>query len=112
MVLAISSIFSFLTAAAGWYYLFYSPAATNLSRIEAEKPNRLRQRLRQACGVAMLLLAAAFFAGFNTFDPRESPSAFVITWFAVFLLLMIVVILVMIDLRLTMRLRGGRKIEP
>ena len=101
--------FALLTAAAGWFYLFYSRAAHNLARVEGAADNRARVLLRRAGGVCMIALGICFFMGFNTFDPKERPSAFVTTWFAVFLLLGTTMVLALIDVRLTMRLRRRRE---
>lgn len=109
---ALSSVFSLLVAAAGWYYMFYSRAATRLGGIEDETTNRWRQRLRRANGFVMFLLAVGFYAGFNTIDPRASQSAaaaFVAVWLSVFVLLLVIVLLVLFDLRLTLRLRHRRR---
>jgi drug/metabolite transporter (DMT)-like permease len=109
----LSSVFSLLVAAAGWYYMFYSRAATRLSGIEDEATNRRRHRLRRVNGFVMFLLAIAFYAGFNTVgDPltsRAAATAFVIIWLSVFILLLVIVLLVMFDLRLTWRLRHRRR---
>lgn len=101
--------FALLTAAAGWFYLFYSRAAHNLSGVEGAADNRARVLLRRAGGVCMILLGVGFFMGFNTFDPKERPSAFIATWFAVFLLLGTTMVLALIDVRLTMRLRRRKE---
>lgn len=104
-----SAIFSLLIAAAGWYYMFYSRAAASLTEIEDVQLNRRRQRLRQVGGFVMLLLAVALYAGFHTVDAATSAQAFLLVWLSVFLLLMVVVLLAMIDLRLTWRLRQRRR---
>ena len=101
----VTGLFSLLIAAAGWYYMFYSRAAVNLSGIERHDINRKRHRLRQIGGGVMLLLAVGMYAGFNTVDPQNHPSPFVMVWMTVFVLLLITVILAMIDLRLTWKLR-------
>jgi drug/metabolite transporter (DMT)-like permease len=106
---AFTSIFSLLVAAAGWYYMFYSRAASNLTGIEDERLNHRRQRLRQIGGFVMLLLAVALFAGFHTVDAKTSAQAFLLVWMAVFLLLMTIVLLAMVDLRLTWKLRHRRR---
>lgn len=108
---ALSTTFSLLTGVAGWYYLFYSRAASRLAGVEGHAISLRRQRLRQVGGFFMLLLAVGIFAGFNTFDPRTQASAFVLCWFAVFLLLLLIVILAMLDLRLTWRLRNRPKVR-
>jgi drug/metabolite transporter (DMT)-like permease len=106
---AFSAVFSLLIAAAGWYYMFYSRAATNLTGVEDDGINRRRHRLRRIGGFIMLLLAVAFFAGFNTVDAETSAARFLLVWLAVFVLLMIIVLLALADLRLTWRLRHTRR---
>jgi hypothetical protein len=106
----VAGIFAFLTGAADWFYLFYSRAALRLSAVEDQRINGRRVALRRAGGFAMFLLGALFFAGFYTFDdPREHPRAFVAIWLSVFALLIAIVVLAMIDLRLTRQLRRNRE---
>ena len=101
----LAGIFSLLVAAAGWYYLFYSRAAHRLESIEQEALNRRRIAYRRVGGVLMLLLGVCFFAGFNTVDWDPPTVSFMLIWLAVFVLLGCIVILAMIDLRLTIKLR-------
>lgn len=98
-------ILAFFIGAAGWYYLFYSSAARQLSAIEHPAVNLKRSRLRRINGVVMLMLAALFYAGFYAIDDRQTPQTFVLVWLGVFILLFVVVVLAVIDLRLTARLR-------
>lgn len=106
----LAGIFALLTGAAGWFYIFYSRAAHRLSGIEDQRLNDRRVALRRVGGVAMFLLGAFFFAGFYAFeDPKNSPGAFLAVWVTVFVLLILIVVLGMIDLRLTRRIRRGIK---
>jgi 4-amino-4-deoxy-L-arabinose transferase-like glycosyltransferase len=105
----LTTFFSLLVGAAGWYYLFYSRAATNLSGIEDDRTNNRRQRLRRIGGLVMLLLAVALFAGFHSVDSATGPQAFVLVWLAVFLLLFTITLLALADLRLTVKLRQRRR---
>jgi len=98
-------ILALLTAAAGWYYMFYSKAAHRLAGIEDPQLNRQRIRLRRIGGGTMFVLAVAFFAGFEAIDPERSPTLFVLTWLGVAVLMFIIVALALADLRLTMRMR-------
>src|SRR5688500_17359011 len=108
----LAGIFALLTGAAGWFYLFYSRAAHRLSGIEDQRLNARRIALRRVGGVAMLLLGGFFFAGFYAFeDPNQKPTAFLAVWLTVFGLLVVLVILALIDLRLTRQLRR-RASEP
>ena len=105
----LGAIFSLLTAAAGWHYLFYSRAAHRLGVIEDAVLNERRVTLRRVNGVVMILLAVFFLLGFYTVDADLQPAAFVGIWVAVFLLLLAVVFLALIDLRLTFKLRDRRR---
>src|SRR5690349_18547762 len=107
----LTTAFALITAAAGWFYLFYSRAAHNLSAVEHAAANRFRVGLRRAGGVCMIALGILFFVGFNTVSADESPNAFVTTWFAVLLLLGTIVVLALIDVRMTMQFRKRRENE-
>ena len=102
------TIFSLLVAAAGWYYLFYSRAASRLAEVEMETTNRLRIRLRRTGGTVMILLAVSFYVGFAAIERHNAPAA------AGFMLLVLVlmgmiVVLGVIDLRLTHKLRRSQR---
>ena len=47
MLRAFCAIFSLFVAAAGWYYMFYSKAASRLSGIEDSRANGVRVWLRK-----------------------------------------------------------------
>ncbi len=102
--------FALLVAAAGWFYLFFSKSATRLLGVEGGRANRLRVRLRRLGGLAMLLLAAAFYATIAA-GTRERPSPWgvLIGGSAVILLLAIILILALADLRLTRKFRDDRR---
>ena len=104
----LTTVFSFLVAASGWYYMFYSRAAANLNGIENDDINDRRQRLRRVGGFVMLLLGVALFAGFNSVDSATGPQGFLFVWLAVFVLLLTIVLLAIVDLRLTWKLRDRR----
>ena len=103
------SILSLLIGIAGWYYLFYSRAAHRLAGVENDRLNRVRVRLRRVGGLVLLLLAPMFFAGFHTVDAVEEPRAFVTVWLTVFGLLGMTMVLAMVDVGLTMKLRRDRR---
>lgn len=107
-VSSLATVFALLTGIAGWFYLFYSKAAVHLGDIEQERFNRRRIRLRRGGGAAMLLLAVLFYAGFNSVDPSRTPEAFVAVWLGVCGLLLAIIILALLDVRLTWRLRQRR----
>ena len=98
------SIFALLVAAVGWYYLFYSRAAERLEGIEENRANRLRGILRRANAIIMLLMAIGIALGTLRMD-QLTPEQFILTWSGVMALLFIAVILAMIDVRLTVKLR-------
>ena len=104
-------IFSLAAGVAGWHYMFYSRAASNLGRIEAAARNLRRVRLRRVNGFFMIVLGVLFLAGFRAVDPVHSASAFLAVWLAVFVVLVIIVSLVLVDMRLTMALRHGRPVD-
>jgi UDP-N-acetylmuramyl pentapeptide phosphotransferase/UDP-N-acetylglucosamine-1-phosphate transferase len=106
---SLPAILALLTGVAGWFYLFYSRAAQGLSGIEQERLNRRRIRLRRIGGLVMLLLAAGFYLGFYGFEPERRPRAFVGVWMAVIVLLGVLVLLALIDVRLTLRIRDSRR---
>lgn len=101
----LSAILSLIIAVAGWYYMFYSRAAQGLGAVEGAAANLQRVRLRRVNGFAMFLLAVSLFAGVWTFDPRHQPSAFIIVWCSAIFLLFVIVVLALLDLRLTSKLR-------
>lgn len=105
------AMFAFVVGAAGWFYLFYSRAAHRLEGVEDPALNLRRIRLRRIGGFLMLLLATATIMGFYTFTGETESGAlrnemgFMLSWLAVLVLLLGIVVLGLIDLRLTMRLR-------
>ena len=111
LVQFLPAAFSLLVAIAGWYYMFYSGAAARLESIEGQSANRARRRLRRIGGCFMLALGALFFAGFHAVDAQAAPRAFVAVWLSIFALLLAIVILAIIDMRLTRKMRERRR-EP
>jgi len=102
-------ILAALIAIAGWYYLFYSSAAGRLRIIEPEPANTLRLRLRKINGVLLVALAALLYIGFHAVNPDREPRKFIYVWLAVMLLLLLTLVLGMVDLRLTWKLRRQRQ---
>jgi UDP-N-acetylmuramyl pentapeptide phosphotransferase/UDP-N-acetylglucosamine-1-phosphate transferase len=98
-------IFALVVAAAGWYYLFYSQAASKLQGVEQTAQNRLRVRLRRIGGLVILLLAASFYAMFVMLR-RERFGAAGALLLLVMVLMGAVMVLGLIDLRFTHRMRG------
>ena len=94
-----------LIGVAGWFYLFYSKAANNLAGIEEQRLNLLRTNLRRAGAVVMLALAVFISVGYYGFDLDHPTKTFFILWLIVLGLLMAIVVLALIDLRLTLKIR-------
>ena len=101
------AIFSLLVGAIGWYYLFYSQASQKLIAIEDQQTNHRRGLLRRINAIVMLLLAVGIAVGMFKFDPDRTPREFLLVWGSVMLLLFVSVALALVDLRLTMKLRGA-----
>jgi len=104
--------FALIVMVAGWYYLFYSRAATGLAGIEAAGANARRAALRRVGGAVMLLLGVAIFIGAYTVNQERPTLAFAVIWGAVCLLLGAIVVLGAIDVRLTWKLRHRPKPPP
>ncbi len=102
---ALPAIFALLVAAIGWYYLFYSRAASRLSSIEEEKSNRLRGLLRRINAILMLVMAVGIALAMYKFNRDETYEQFLLVWLAILLLLIVVIVLGLIDVRLTWKLR-------
>jgi len=103
------AVLALLVLAAGWYYLFFSTAAQQLSRIEQPRLNTLRVRLRRANGIVMMLLAVAFFASYYTVNEQTSVNTAMFVMVSVLILICAMIALAVIDVRLTQKLRRQRK---
>jgi hypothetical protein len=100
------NILALSVAASGWYYMFYSRAAHRLESIENRHINLSRIRCRRASGGLLAAMGALIFVGSQHLaDPQSHPRTFISVWTAVMFLLLAIVILAMIDLRLTLKLR-------
>src|SRR5215212_3597225 len=108
MLRAFCAIFSLFVAAAGWYYMFYSQAASRLSGIEDSHANSLRVWLRRVNGLLMFLLAVCFFAGFFAVDLEHPTKRTAYVWLGVCGLVVALLALGLVDLRLTWRLKNSR----
>lgn len=109
MLRAFCAIFSLFVAACGWYYMFYSKAASRLSGMEDAHINTLRVWLRRMNGLLMFLLAICFFAGFFAVDLDRPTKMTAIVWLAVCGLVLALLALGLVDVRLTWRLRQGQR---
>lgn len=108
MQLALSIVLPLLVAAAGWYYLFHSRAASRLATVEKPLRNARRIRLRRVGGVIMILLAALLLVGFVAVD-ETTPIAMFLVWGGVLILLLLIVMLAILDLRLTIATREDQR---
>ena len=102
---ALPGMLALLIGVAGWFYLFYSRAAENLAGVEAQHLNVRRMNLRRVGAVVMLLLAMLIAVGSYGYDLERPTVSFFLLWMCVIGLLMIIVILALVDLRLTIKLR-------
>lgn len=109
MLRAFCAIFSLFIAACGWYYMFYSRAASRLSSIEETNTNAIRVWLRRINGLLMFALAICFFAGFFAVDLDHPTRMTAIVWLAVCFLVLALLALGLVDLRLTWRLRHSQR---
>src|SRR5215510_4788506 len=113
MLRAFCAMFSLFVAACGWYYMFYSRAASRLSGIEDANVNTVRVWLRKINGLLMFLLAISFFAGFFAVDLDHPTRMTALVWLAVCVLVLALMALGLVDLRLTWRLRmAERAVRP
>src|SRR5437867_2245308 len=95
------AIFALLVGAVGWYYLFYSKAATRLGGIEEQRANRLRGLLRRINAILMLSIALGIALIMYKFNTEQTKAEGAIALLAVLLLTLAMVILGLIDVRLT-----------
>lgn len=107
----IQTVFALTVAAAGWYYMFYSQAASRLAGVESEPVNRRRVRLRRLNGLMMFLLGIFFFAGFFAVDLDHPTISFFLVWLVTMFLLLAIVVLAVIDVRLTLKLKFSTREE-
>lgn len=105
MLHALSAVFALLTGAAGWFYLFFSKAAQNLADVEERRLNARRIYLRRVGGATMLVLAVLFYVGLHGVS---TPGTLAAVWLGVLFALAVVVVLALIDLRLTWKIRTRR----
>ena len=103
----IVGIFCLLVAAAGWFYMFYSRAAQKLAAIEDPQINRRRVRLRRVGGAVIIGLAVVFYIACDALDREQFARAGALM-VLVLPLMAALLVLGLIDLRLTRRLRRGQ----
>lgn len=104
------AIAALLIAAAGWFYMFYSQAAHRLEGIEAQDTNARRKRLRRIGGTIMFALGATVYVFFNRLQDAERSAGLLLLLLTLMLALMMsMLVLGLIDLRLTAKLRRRQK---
>jgi len=109
----IGAILCLLVAAAGWYYMFYSRAAQKLSGIESPQLNQRRIVLRRVNGCLMVALAVVIYIGIGELR-RENLQPTDLGLFAGMMftglaLMAGMLVLGLIDLRLTQNLRRRQR---
>jgi hypothetical protein len=105
-VIVVVNILSLMVAASGWYYLFYSRAAHRLEKLEDRRLNLSRIRCRRAAGGLLSIMGVLMFiGGQRQTEPEAHPRLYIGIWTGVMALLLVIVILAMIDLRLTLKIR-------
>jgi|SRR6266571_2269368 len=111
MLRTFCAMFSLFVAACGWYYMFYSRAASRLSGMEDANINAVRIWLRRINGLLMFALAICFFSGFFAVDLDHPTKMTAIVWLAVCGLILALLALGLVDLRLTWRLRNSQRAQ-
>jgi hypothetical protein len=99
-------IFALLVGISGWFYLFYSKAAKNLSGIEDPRLNQQRTYLRRTNAVLMLALAVCFVVLMYRSIPQERAVEAAAMLAMIVALLLAILVLALIDVRLTAKLRA------
>ena len=112
----LGAILCLLVAAAGWYYMFYSRAAQKLAGIENAEANRRRVLLRRINGGTMCALAVVLYIGIAALQRTDEHGTahpdlklFAGMMFAVLALMATLLVLGLIDLRLTQNLRRRQR---
>jgi hypothetical protein len=105
MVSSLLAIFSLFVAASGWHYLFQARGPYATVEDPTYRYNIRRLHFRKLGGLLMLVLGSLIFAGFFAVDQSEPTSAFIAIWLSVMTLVLIVILLALVDLRLTLKMR-------
>ena len=105
-------IFALLVMAAGWQYMFFSRAAERLATFEGDELNRRRVRLRRFNGAIMFVLGIDVLAAYVIYGDRKPTVNELMLWVAAMVMLFVIVLLALIDVRLTARLRKRKREAP
>jgi peptidoglycan/LPS O-acetylase OafA/YrhL len=97
--------FALLVAATGWYYLFQVRVPVDPGDEQGRLFNLRRYRLRRLGGLMMLALGVLIFAGFFAVDQTQPTRAFFLIWLSVCILVVAVLMLALVDIRLTWKMR-------
>lgn len=100
-----AAILALLTGIAGWYYLFYSRGVQTPSGLADPHLAARRIFLRKVGGGIMLLLGIGLYLGFWAADEASHPVWFIVIWVAVLVLMAALIVLALIDIQLTVRIR-------
>lgn len=100
-----AAILALLTGIAGWYYLFYARGVQKPPGLVDPRLTARRMVLRKVGGGIMLLLGIGLYLGFWAADDASHPFWFVAVWVAVLVLMAALIVLALIDIRLTVRIR-------
>jgi hypothetical protein len=100
-----ANVLSLLIAATGWHYLFYSRAVKLLEEIEFRELNAKRVLYRRINGGLLMALGLLTFCGVQNLR----PVVFVGIWIAAMVVLATIVVLAMVDVRLTWKLAQSRR---
>jgi len=80
-----------------------------LARVEGM--DQTRQRIRQANGVVMMILAALLVTGLSVIDPTRDPSAWILIWTVCIFLVLVMIAMATLDALNTVRIARERREE-
>lgn len=109
MIQSVATLVSVTTAIAGVYYLLRPIAEDDAADFEEGRLQVRRVRYRRVGGAAMTGLGILLYVGTHMPDAAERPRVFLNVWLGVLALLGMIVILALVDLRITLRLRSQRR---
>lgn len=109
-MLPVAAIVSAFIAIAGGFYLFNVGSAQQLMAIEGDQNNAYRMRLRRCNGAVMLVMAVVIYAGMHALDNNALRGGMAAAWLlTIAILIGVVVVLALVDLRLTAKLRSKNR---
>ena len=102
------SLLPLIVAATGWHYLFYSRAVKVLEDLETRELHLRRVLCRRINGGLFIVLGVLTFCGTQSLR----PALFVFVWLAVMAILALIIVLAIVDLRLTSKLARSQPGGP